>query len=222
MTEQITFRDTIRNIVPGWMQRGTIGKVIFTLGAHLDAISDMATEALLKRYPLPNSEDASSLLGEDRKIIRGVYEDWNTYASRLRIWRQSHQTRGGAYSLLRQLYAFWSGAFQIEIYTSGINRAYYIMGTDGNIARGTSSAWVVAGLSRWLLVYQWPDPLTDDGLWGDPGTWGDGGVWGSGLTPETVSNLRRVPAQWGNAHSIGRLRLAYVLNNSNFIELSLT
>lgn len=219
----LTFRDAMHTMLPKWLRNGNIGKVMYTIGLHLDGLGDAAVAGVRRRFPEPSSEDAAAILGHDRKIIRGRDEPWETYAVRLRRWREDHRKRGGPYALLQQLHAFWAQApFGISLLYPGANKTYFSMSTSGVITRAIGTMWTPADFStrwsRWLLVYQWPDPLPDPINWGDPGeTWGSGRVWGSGLSSQEVSDIRRVPRQWGNAHSRGRIRL---MNGLDILEIS--
>lgn len=215
------FRFLLRDSLPAWLRGGDIGNVVFAIGAHIDAVGDAANYAIRKRYPEETSEDASSLLSADRKILRGPSESWAHFAPRLRAWRQAHQRRGGPYALLEQLHGYWGGIMRIALRYYGVDRTQFTMTTGGVITRSVGTHddgnpdW-----ARWLLIFYWPTAVVSDGNWGDPGTWGDGGVWGSAFTPDQIATFRAVPTAWGNAHSRGRIRIAYALNEANFIEIS--
>lgn len=204
----LTFRDLIRNMVPRWMRSGTIGKVMYAIGVHADAVGDAAYAAVRKRAPEADSEDAAGLIAEDRRMIRGPNETWDAFRARLRGWRQAHQTRGNPYQLLQQLHATTLGAFAIELYYYGTAKTSFAMDLAGDITRGISDT---AGfdVGHWLLIYAWPDELIDDGEWDDPGEWDDGGVWDSDMTPQEIADLRRVPSAWNAAHAIGHLKLLH-------------
>lgn len=211
----ITFRDSILKVAPRWLANGNVGKVLYAIGVHLDLLGDVVIAGIRKRYPEADSEDAAAAIGRDRKIIRGRDESYETYAPRLRRWLDDHPRRGNPYAMLRQLYAFWAADPRSEISLAyiGPNKSYFSMNAAGEITRIITSAWVPpdwtpSGWARWLLIYAWPDPLDPPIQYGDPGeTWGSGRVWGSGLSSQDVADIRRVPRQWGNAHSRGRIML---------------
>jgi hypothetical protein len=216
--DDLTYRDTIRTIAPKWLRNGTIGKVLYAIGAHLDAFADAAIAAARKAMPEDTSEDAASLIAEDRRMVRGPNETWESFQPRLRSWRQAHQRRGGPYALLEQLHATTNGAFSIDLYYYGTDHSAYGMAADGTIGRSTATL-LGRGNGHWLLVYAWPTPLVEDGLWSDPGEWDDGGVWDSDLTPTEVADLRRVPSAWNAAHAIGHLQLFHS-GDSSSLEIS--
>ncbi len=209
----LELRTLLLRIIPRWLQNGVIFKVLYACAAQLDALAELAIAGMRKRFPEVESEDVADLLGHDRQIIRGVDEPWSTYAVRLRMWLDAHRSHGGPYALLRQLQAYWAVTpFVIEIYYAGtVPRRHFSMAVDGTISRdfalwsptGAATRW-----SRWQLYYHWPTELPPMLEWGAPGLkWGSGRVWGSGLTSDEVASIRRVPRQWGNAHSLGIVTL---------------
>ncbi len=205
----IELRVLLRTLIPRWLQNGVVFKLLYAIVAQFDMLVEMATAALRKRYPEANSEDVGKLLGSDRQIIRGKDEPWSTYSIRLRSWLDAHRNHGGPYGLLEQLRAYWAVTpFVIELYYAGtVPRRYFKLWETGLITRGLA-LWepenAATHFSRWALRYHWPEELPAPLDWGQSGLkWGDGHVWGSGLSAETVAHLRRVPSQWGNAHSRG-------------------
>lgn len=222
MTAFTTFRDAYIARLPRWLRKGSIGKLVYTLGVHADVVAQAAYEAVRKRAAEPNSEDAASYIAAERRIIRGKNETWDNYSARVANYHQDHKRRGNPYVLLEQLYAYWQGAFPISLYYQGHNKMGFDLATDGTITRGRGDWWLTgddSAWAQWLLVYYWPDPIATDGLWGDPGLWGDGGIWGVGLGPSEIEDLRAVPRNWGNAHSIGRLRLVDPVDSGIYIDI---
>lgn len=221
--QSLTFRDTLLAACPRWLRNGDIGKVMYAIGVHLDVLADATTFGIRKRYPEATSEDAAAIIGANRFIVRGRNEPWETYSIRLSRWLIDHRVRGNPYPLLQQLNAYWQGAFPISLIYYGTNVRLFNMNTAGAITRTLGdNVDPNRGWSNWLLIYYWPDPLPPPEQWGTPGAkWGDGRVWGSGLTPTEVADLRRVPKQWGNAHTRGRIRLQYQGDPLNTIEIGL-
>lgn len=218
---ELNCRSTLLRILPKWLHNGNIGRVVYAIGLHLDALGDSCVAAVRKQAPEADSEDASALIQANRNIIRGREETWAGYCARVKTWRQAHRIRGGPYALLRQINAYWLGAFAVELRYSGVDRTQFQMSPEGEIARLIGSyAPPTPGWAQWLLIYYWPTAIPGPAAWGDAITWGEGAVWGSGLTPTEVADLRRVPAQWGNAHTRGRLRLAYAANPTQYVEIS--
>lgn len=107
---RVTFTSTMRRIMPPWLQRTVGGALMEALGASVEALVVATARGVKVRFPAHDEaaidEDALAYIGRDRKIRRGPEEDATTYARRLRLWLDSHRTRGNAYALLRQLYAY--------------------------------------------------------------------------------------------------------------------
>jgi hypothetical protein len=206
------FRNIAREISPWWLRRGIALRLIYAIALHLDVILQMAVEAVRRRYPGLDSNDSLPLIGSERRITRGRNEIDATYAARMRRWIDDHRLRGGPYAMLRQLRAHFAAApFRIRLrYYSG--RQFEMAALDGAITR-SDVVWLPDAANnrwaRWWLFYDWPDPVVDEGAWGDPGDWGDGGTWGTSLTVDEVEDVRIVPRQWNAGHIIkGRIVLA--------------
>jgi hypothetical protein len=211
MAEALTFRDKLRQVVPPWLRRGTAGDLLFAIGVHIDALADGLVDGVKSRFPGVYSMDSLPYLGRERRIPRGPNESNVTYADRITRWLTDHQTRGGPYAMLAQLFAYWQpNPFAIElVYISGRR---FSLDTDGVVTRDDIS-WNgesnPAHWAQWWLFYHWPNVVPDDGLWGDAGDYGDGGVWGSGLTPAEVRDVRLVPTVWNAAHPFGTIFLLH-------------
>lgn len=204
-----TYRDAIREISPWWLRDPIGGAILYAIGAQIDELNDRLRAGVKLRFPGFYSMESLALNGRERRIRRGRLEPDATYAARLRRWLDDHRRRGNPYALLAQVHAFYApDNFGVELrYVSGRN---FTMDLAGDVVRG-DVVWTPPGdaaqWARWWLIYQWPDPIDDDGLWGDPGTWGDGSVWGCGLSPEDIREIRLIPREWNNAHSLGYVTL---------------
>lgn len=207
MTEPLrTFRDAIRMRSPRWLRTGLAEKVLYTVGLHLDGLTDALVAAVKMRFPGYYSVETLSYEGRQRRIPRGRHESDQTYAERLIGWLDAHRTRGGPYSLLRQLHEhFAPNNFAIELLYSNGRR--YVLAPDGTITWDTV-AWTPPGdpsrWARWWLFYHAPQFAEPVKKWGGF-AWGDGTVWSSGLSGQDVADLRLIPVAWGNAHSTGHL-----------------
>lgn len=205
----ITFRDTIKKLVPWWLRRGVAEKILYAIAVQWDALMDALVAGVMMRFPGAYSPESLPLLSRERRILRGRNESDEVHANRLKFWLDDHALRGGPYGLLGQLRGHFAAApFPIQlVYYSGRR---FSMDVDGVVTRDDidwSPDANAAKWARWWLFYEWPTPIADDGLWGDAGTYGDGGVWGSGLTVAEVTDLKAVPREWNAAHAIGRLVL---------------
>lgn len=173
--------DLLSRVVPPWLQR-TIGRSLMRgFGAALDDVQRESAEGVFARFPKANRPDVLAPIGSDRKIIRGLNEDADTYAARLVRWRIDHRTRGGPYALLRQLEAFWSTApRQIDlVYASGTR---FVLETDGTITKDAiASNADPARWSRCSIFYY----LTEDE---------------TPISYALYRNLMAIPREWSAAH----------------------
>lgn len=205
------FRDAIREISPWWLRQGIALRFLYVCAVMFDTLATMIQEAVKRRFPGWDSYDALALIGEERRIPRGIDEASATYAARLRAWLDAHRFRGGPYSLLEQIRARYAASpFRVRLrYYTG--RQFEMAAVDGAITR-SDVAWLPDADSlrwaRWWLFYDWPDAVVDEGAWGDPGSWGDGGTWGTSLTLDEVADLRLVPRMWNAGHTKGRIVLS--------------
>lgn len=205
----ITYRDTIREISPPWLQRGRAEKILYSIAIHLDGLIDAVNAGIKLRFPGVYSNESLPLIGRERRISRGRIETDSVYASRLARWLDDHRRRGGPFAMLAQLHAHFAPAnFPTElVYHSGRR---FSMDSAGSVAMDDitwspddeSQRW-----ARWWLFYAWPYPIETDGIWDDPGTWSDGGVWDSNMSPQDVADVRLVPREWNAAHALGKIVL---------------
>lgn len=199
----ITARDTIRRIVPRWLQ-GRIGyAILYACAIHMDAIIEATQLSVKLRFPGRVGYQSLDRIGRDRRMRRGVAEADATYAARLTAWLDNHITRGNAYTMLRQIHThFAPNNFRVELINYTGRR--YTMDANGDITRDDVS-WTPPGdpakKFRWWLFYFLPDPPSNDGFWGDPGVWGDGGYWGVGMTKEEIDAYRLIPSEWNALHA---------------------
>lgn len=204
----LTFRDRVKRIVPPWLRRFWASRIMYSFAIFFDLLVDAVTAGVHLRFPGYYSEETLAFIGRGRRIPRGPNESAASYALRLVTWLDAHGTRGGPYSMLQQLHAFWGGAFPMFIlYPSGMR---YSLATDGTITRDVVD-WEIpetAKWARWFLFMNWPDDsVLDDGIWDDAGAWDDGGAWDSALTTDEIGEIRAVPELWNAAHGNGEIIL---------------
>jgi hypothetical protein len=179
---------------------------MYAMAVHADALGDSIAAAVKSRFPNYYSAESLPYIGRDRKISRGRAEADAVYASRLNRWLDDHQTRGGPYAMLAQVYAHFATApFAVDlVYFSGRR---FQMDVAGAVSTRDDYSWTpdtdTARWARWWLFYYWPTEILSDGIWDDAGTWSDGGVWDSDLTAANVSDLRLVPREWNAGHAMG-------------------
>lgn len=206
----LTFRDAVRSFAPWWATRelSRMGKLLYAIGAQLDAMMDAHVAAIKIGYPGLYSYESLPVLGRDRRVRRGPNETSSAYADRLRPFWDHHKGRGGPYAMLEQARAYFLPvSFQVDlVYRSGRR---FVLDLAGAVAR-SDITWTPdsdARWARWWLFYKWPTAVSGEGLWGTAGTYGDGGVWGSTLTVTEVADIRAVPREWNAAHCFGRVVL---------------
>lgn len=214
-----TFKNAIQLIVPPWLMQPVGGAILQACAEQLDDLVDRVRAAVKLRFPGLYSFDSLPELGRQRRIRRGRFETDATYAGRLIPWLDAHRHRGGPYAMLGQLFAFYGPSnFQIVLlYTSG---RQFTMDVDGAIVMDDAGTWDIGGpaaqWARYLLIFDWPNPVDDDGTWNDAGTWDDGGVWDSDLSPDDVRDIRMIPREWQPARALGRVRLVSPLETVEF------
>lgn len=210
MTTELGIRDLLDRWA-AWLLRGVTGKLLYVIALHFDFLVHWAQVAIWSRYPGFYSYETLPLHARARRIRQGIGESNRDYALRLARYLEPHETWGGPYALLEQLWEQYrhspDGAFRIHlVYQSG---AYFLLDTDGTITRPPfvfstgSDDW-----AHWWLVFEWPEPIADDGTWDDPGDWDDpDGAWDTSMPFSQVAAIRLIPAEWNNAHCIGHIIL---------------
>lgn len=158
-----TYRDAIRKLVPPWLQNGNAEKILYACLIQLDALGVALVSAVKLRFPLVYSAESLGLIGQERRIRRGLLDTDETYATRVRSWLVQHRRRGGAYALLEQLHAYFgTSSFPIElVYQSG---ARYSMATNGTITRDVLPSLTTPGAPwcQWRLFYRTDSIVTSD------------------------------------------------------------
>lgn len=206
----VTHRDTLLKLAPWWLRGYRMIRILFAIGILIDAVAEQLLQGLRRRFPgYEDASDALGVIGRDRRIRRGPNEPDATYALRLQRWLDDHPRRGNAYALLRQFFAYYrTSPYAADlVYLNGTG---YSLDTAGNITSNDQPTFnpdAIPKRGRWWLFVYWPEVPPGDGIWSDPGTWDDGGVWDSGLTVQQVTDLRLIPREWGNGHSIGSVVL---------------
>lgn len=157
--------------VPWWLTGPNRGRIMWALGAALDAIVQRAQDGCLERFPRFCSEEALSWIGRDRRIIRGFAETAESYRERLVGWRSAHRRAGNAFGMLKQVQAYFlPRELRVRLVTGDADIAQWWTveknGTE-SFHRADPSNWnwdslepgqtPITGQRRhWLLLYQ-PD-----------------------------------------------------------------
>lgn len=218
---RLSFASAIRRATPPWLQRSVAARFLDAIGVELDALAEDTAAGAGLRFPRGDGDElALALVGRERRIRRGPGESAATYASRLLPWWDAHRTRGNAFALLRQLYAFFRDTLNVRmdvVYHSGTRRW---VDQAGEIT-ADSITWGADGSDQWSQVWLFfwlPEaPLSIlTTLEGDVLVTleGDtlvtlGGTTLLGSDPVVVGEtLRAIPREWSAAHV---LRISIVL-----------
>jgi len=211
---RMRFENATKAVAPPWLQRSIGGRFLGAIGKVVDDLVDRTALGVKARFPgLTDASDGLAYIGRDRLIRRGPNESDATYARRLRLWLDSHRTRGGPYALLEQLRAYWLDTLTVPIdvvYHDGTRRS---IAADGTITRDSIS-WNPDGSNHWARIWIFfnlddlhvldvtADMITDDG---DTLVTDDGdtliAVLGEGtVTDEIAEEFALVPRGWSAAH----------------------
>jgi hypothetical protein len=187
-----TFRDSLRQWSPPWLQRGHAEKIGYSMGVQVDAFGDALVAGVKLRFPGYYTMDALSLttLGRERRIPRGRTESDASYAARLATFFDAHRYRGGPSSLLEQWWLYWRPDMPATelVYANGPR--YTVDPATGAITRDVI-AW-----------YPGPDPA----MWARWWMFLSTDRWASAPpTASEVAELRRIPRQWNAAHTLGSI-----------------
>lgn len=206
-----TFRTSRQKLTTSWLSNGEGGLVGYTLDLLKDTFARRLELGLLVRFPQqgpdgsPAPEDALAALGRDRRVIRGINETGEHYATRLIPWLDDRKTAGNPFSLMKKLSEYCGSACAFR--TVDVRGNWYSREADGTISVLLKTAnWDWDGatdaLTRWsrFWVIIYPNGVWSEGqAWGDAGTqdWGDPGhTWGSTATPDEVVSTRSIVADW--------------------------
>lgn len=151
MSERRLHQFSVLRGVPGWLRNKVGGGLMQAFGIQLDTMTDRMRDGILLRFPGVLTDETLGHISRDRRIKRGPGEDAATFAARLRLWWDSHRTRGGGHTLLEQLHAFLGTQAREAhlVYHSGTR---YILSDDGTIIRD-SIAWGADGTDDWAQVW---------------------------------------------------------------------
>lgn len=213
-----SIREAMLRTAPPWLQDGDGARLLFTMGTMLDADLEWTRHGIKARFPSYGTDDALAACGRARgPILRGAFEDAETYAGRLRRWLDEWPAAGNPFAIMRQLQAYLA-PHEVTFRIVNNGGSWYTLNPDGSreyVLNQANWDWdsetrepeVVSFWSRfWVIIYPpstlW-ERLPD---WGDPTLWGgawgtDGYTWGSTATPEQVASVRQIVSQWKDAKS---------------------
>lgn len=218
MTRKLNLRHALRAFVPPWLSnrpatplgpaRQTGYKLLYAQALMLDVMMDVAVQGLKARYPGLCQPDALPLIGQDRRIIRGLTEPDDMYAARLRAWLDSWRLAGNSYNMLAQLAPLFAPA-RVPVMRIVTNSGVWLtLNGDGTITRQVLGNWNWDGVTDdrwarvWVIIYSGDGyPWSANTPWG-VGKWGDGRTWGTTATHDMVATIRAVVGLWKAEHSL--------------------
>ncbi len=217
------FRALVRKLGPGWLVKETLpdgtevdNRILYSIALVLDALAARIQLGILARFPGPAGaksttpgapEDALSLIGRDRIIIRGPNEASDVYALRLIRAIDDHRVRGNAWALMEQIRGYCS-PHEVRIRTVDQHGNWKTLERDGSRSEYRNSAWdwdgtaLEDGRARfWVLIYPTtgtPQRPWQRSYWGAvSGDWGEAKrTWGSTATTDDVASIRKIVRAW--------------------------
>lgn len=214
MTSPARFRTSRKLLAPRWLTTGD-GEL---LGYALDILKDGFIErlrlGLMARFPQQDpsgtagAPDALASMGRDRRVVRGLSESDESYASRLLRWLDDRRTAGNAFSLMTKLAEYTGPLPMFRVVDARGN--WYTRDPDGTFTWTLNTGnWNWDGpigdrwARFWIIIY--PNGLwSEEDDWGDPGNWGDTPEsFGSTAANEVVQTIRSIAADWKRTGSRG-------------------
>ena len=206
--------------VPPWLRRAVGGAVTKGMATPVDNEQVRTAEAVSLRFPGggPSNNavihpEALSLIGRERRILRGPGEEDATFAERLRGFWDAHRTRGGAYALLQQMHDFLLSTNNVPIQYVDQKGTSVTIDAAGVFTRSVVPSWSGDGedppnWARFFLVIFLAGetvsvPLVNEN--GETMTTEDGetilvetSIYT--LTADDIDTICSVPREWNAAH----------------------
>jgi hypothetical protein len=206
-----TFRATRYLTAPRWLTDGEGGVVGYALDLIKDALAERLYQGLMVRFPqqdpdgTPAADDALTIMGRERRVVRGLSETSTEYAVRLKSWLDDRRLAGTPYMLMQKLAEYLGPLASFRTVDDRGNwYSRSALGVETALLKQENWDWsgdpVGERWSRfWVIIYPngvWAD---SDQEWGDVGNqdWGDvGHTWGTTATEEHVRTVRSIVADW--------------------------
>lgn len=215
---RLEFCAAMLRVSPPWLQRFVGGAIMKGLGTPIDTEVDRNAEGVETRFPLGRDgatihPEALSLLGRERRILRGPGELDTTFAQRLRTFWDAHRTRGSAYALLGQLFEFFRATNNVPIQYIANSGTSVTVDAAGTFTRSVVGGWSGDGeyptkWARFFLVFylldnNFSEPLEDEN--GNAITDGNGAPVLVQTSIYSLSTAQQeiicsVPREWSAAH----------------------
>ncbi len=219
----MTFRASIKAIVPRWLL-GPVGeKLLHAITLPVDALAYALDYGNRGRMPGNGVESALRLVGEDRRMLRYPLETDAEYATRLSMSFDLWKTAGLARAIIREVEGF-CGPSNVRVRVVARSGLWHSLaegqGPDGTIVKFNASPenWFWDSLDErywrfWVIIY--PNGLwTSTRKWDGAMTWGED-QWGLSIPGEQASALRELVRRWKPA-KCQCVWLIYALDNDLF------
>lgn len=211
-------RDLVAAISPPWLQRlgqgQSVGaKLLYVMGLAGDKAIEKLDQAVRARMPGLGDPSALPLIGADRVMVQGPNEPNAAFALRLQDAFAAWQRAGNAWSVLRQLVAYFSPLGpRIDDWSNTGARDEFAAGADPTQppVHTPPGTWNWDGLTTrwwrmWTILFAsstTPVVCTGEGTWGDGDKWGDESKsWGLSLPEPTWATVRTIIDTWKAAHA---------------------
>lgn len=212
------FRESIINIAPPWLQKGTGLALLTSIGTVIDALGDWQRWGVRASLPTTAPPDALHLIGNDRQIDRGPNEPAPGYAVRLQRAFDTWKGAGGAATMLQQLLAYYTGGTlptaMRAVSDSSVWHELDMVTGDVTRTKVTPRNWIWDAFTGtrwwrgWVIIDSTGGPYALK-RWGDGHTYGDGTTWGSTATAEEAASIRKIVSKWKPANVTARVIIAF-------------
>lgn len=147
-----SFLNMFKAIMPPWLMRTEGLKVIGGIADVIDDHRDRSVAGVKLRFPGLYTNEGIDKISRERGLRRGPNESASVFAERLQRWWIDHRTRGSAYALLEQIYAYLDGTNDPPFEVISYNGLRHIIDTNQDITRDSIS-WGTDGSGDWSQVW---------------------------------------------------------------------
>lgn len=211
-TELTSFRASIKEICPPWLQGEQGYRVMYSLAFQLDIVAEWLRIGILQRMPGQAQTSALPFIGLDRQISRGRAESDEAYIQRLRGAFQTWKFAGNAPTLIKQIRASLAPQTRrVRYVVNGVEADgttrfadWWTVESDGTLSyhRAEPNNWnwddTWDQIRFWVILYG--TSLTP-WYWGDGHLWGGGQSWGFQETSFEYQDILSLQDKWKCAGS---------------------
>lgn len=181
-----SFLNMFKAILPPWLMRTEGLKVIGGIADVIDDHRDRTVAGVKLRFPGLYTDEGVDKIGRERRLRRGPKESAPVFAARLQRWWLDHSTRGNAYALLEQMFAYLLGANVPPFEVISYNGLRHTIDANQDITRD-SITWGTDETGNWSQVWvfiYYPNTVISDAV---------------------VEQFAAIVHDWLAAHTIGHL-----------------